>query len=217
MYIPELFEIKDKEILLDFIQKNSFALLISQKDGKLFATHLPFLLDKSAGTQGYLYGHMARANPHWKEIDGEVLVVFSGPHTYISPSWYEEIEVVPTWNYVAVHVYGKFHIINDESDLLKILENLINFYESSFPKPWSMAMAPSGYIHKLLKGIVGFKIEITHIEGKWKISQNQPIERQRKVIAALEKSGTENAVKIAELMKALDDPSTLKTSQRGSA
>jgi transcriptional regulator len=212
MYVPELFEMKDREVLLDFIQKNSFAILVSQKDGKLLATHLPLLLDKNIGPQGYLYGHMARANPHWKEIDGEVLVIFSGPHIYISPSWYEETEAVPTWNYITVHVYGNFHLINDRSDLLKILQNLINFYESSLPKPWNIAMAPSDYIHKLLKGIVGFKIEITRIEGKWKISQNQSVERQRKVIAALEKYGGENAIKIAELMKARDSYPTLETS-----
>jgi transcriptional regulator len=201
MYIPPSFNVNDKEIIFDFIQQNSFAILFSQKDNYPVATHLPLILGKDSGENGCLYGHMARANPHWKEIENEVLVVFSGPHTYISPSWYETDLAVPTWNYAAVHVYGTFHLIEDNRELIKILNDSVDYYESSFPNPWHLGNIDSNYIENLSKGIVGFKIEITRIEGKWKLSQNHPEERQKKVIKALETYENENSKKIAELMK----------------
>ena len=108
MYIPAAFVESDPTALHGFIEQHSFGLLVSQLDGQPFASHLPFLLDRAAGTQGTLIGHMARANPQWRQSDGQTaLVIFSGPHAYISPTWYEADQVVPTWNYAAVHAYGK--------------------------------------------------------------------------------------------------------------
>src|SRR5690242_3410175 len=117
MYVPKAYQMNDKEVVFDFIEKNSFGILISHSDITA-ATHLPFLVARN-GEEAYLYGHMARANPQWKAITGEVLVVFSGPQRYISPSWYAESEV-PTWDYVAVHVYGKLDIVTDNNEVLDI-------------------------------------------------------------------------------------------------
>jgi transcriptional regulator len=198
MYIPSAFEINDRAMIYDFMEKNSFSILFSQTKGTPFATHLPIILDRE---NDCLYGHMAKANPHWKDIEGEVLVVFNGPQTYISPSWYETNQAVPTWNYVAVHVYGKFELIEDGNELMKILKKSVSIYESSMPHPWDMQKVDSEFIDNLSKGIVGFKIKITKTEGKWKLSQNHSMERQQRVIKALECQGDDNSKQIAELMK----------------
>src|SRR5690554_5998653 len=131
MYIPSTFEVTDQEVLYKFMEEHSFAVLFSQLNNVPTATHLPLILDR---TEGCLYGHMAKANPHWQDIQNEVLVVFNGPHTYISPSLYETNQAVPTWNYTAVHVTGKFSIIAEQGDLLHILEQTTHVYESSMDK-----------------------------------------------------------------------------------
>src|SRR5262249_43344267 len=115
MYIPTSFVETDATKLFDFIQQHSFGLLVSASEGEPFATHLPFLVDRSSGTHGCVLSHMAKANPQWRQAAGKtVLVVFTGPHSYVSPTWYEADDVVPTWNYSAVHVYGTFHAFHDE-------------------------------------------------------------------------------------------------------
>lgn len=199
MYIPKTFAETEPEKLFDFIEANSFGILFSQQNGLPFASHLPFLLERSSTSTGWLVGHMAKANPHWHELVGEVLVVFLGPHAYISPAWYEEEKTVPTWNYVAVHVYGQVSVVDDGEQLLKIVEDTVKYYEQSRPAPW-MLDTTQEYIHKLLKGIVGFKIEITRLEGKWKLNQNHSSTRQEKVINALKQLPNENAQEIGRLM-----------------
>jgi len=199
MYIPKAFAETDTEKLFDFIEANSFGILFSQRNGQPFATHLPFLLERSSESTDWLRGHMARANPHWHDLEGEVLVVFPGPHAYISPAWYEEDQTVPTWNYVAVHVYGQISLIDDNEQLLKIVEDSVKFYEAARSAPWMLDTAQE-YIHKLLKGIVGFKIEITRLEGKWKLSQNHSVTRQERVVSALRQSLDQNSREIAQLM-----------------
>jgi transcriptional regulator len=200
MYIPPAFTEADPDKLFTFIEQHSFGIVFSQGDSKPIATHMPLLLDRNAGQKGMLLGHFARANPHWQDADGKnVLIVFSGPHAYISPSWYESENVVPTWNYVAVHVYGTFRIIQDESALTQIIRRYVDFYEASMPTPWTFD-AEGEFSKKLLKQIVGFHIEITSLEGKWKLNQNHPVERREKVIRALRESGDEQSRAIAELM-----------------
>jgi transcriptional regulator len=143
---------------------------------------------------------MARANPQWRQADGQtVLAMFTGPHAYISAGWYEAPDVVPTWNYAAVHVYGRFEAIHDTPSLLAIVRSFVEFYESANPEPWQLP--DDEFIERLTQSIVGFRIPIDRIEGKWKLSQNQPAERQEKVIAALERRGDENSRAIAELMR----------------
>jgi transcriptional regulator len=143
---------------------------------------------------------LARANPQWRHADGQrVLAVFSGPHAYVSPSWYEADEVVPTWNYVAVHAVGVLRAIHDRDDLLRIAQDSVAFFENGRPQPWTFD-ASTGYADRMLKGIVGFRIEIQTLEGKWKLSQNHPPERRTKVRKALRERGGEDA-DVARLME----------------
>jgi transcriptional regulator len=203
MYIPAAFAETDLPKLHDFIEHHSFGLLVSQVDGLPFATHLPFLLERTTGPHGTLVGHMARANPQWYEGVGQTaLAVFSGPHAYISPTWYEAEQVVPTWNYTAVHAYGQLQIIEDEEALLEIVQAMVQVYEQSMPRPW-LFDGTGTYGQRRLPHIVGFRMVIDKIEGKWKLNQNQPVERRHKVIQALQERSDENAQAIAALMQAM--------------
>lgn len=201
MYIPPAFLESDLPTLQAFIERHSFGLLVSLVDGSPFATHLPFLLDRTRGRSGALVGHVARANPQWQQCVGQqVLTVFSGPHAYISPSWYEAEQVVPTWNYVAVHAYGRVQLIEDADELLSIVRHSVETYERSMPRPRALGGSDS-FLEQLLKQIVGFRIEVERLEGKWKLNQNQPVERREKVARALAERGDENAAAIAALMR----------------
>lgn len=200
MYVPAAFAETDTARLHEFMRRHTFAVLTTNGGGGLMASHLPLLLDAGAGPCGHLLGHMARANPQWRDVRGDVLVIFSGPHAYVSPSWYEAGETVPTWNYVAVHVYGTFHVVGDRAGLLEILRRSVRTYELPRPVPW--AFDESGpHVEKLLKAIVGFRIEITRLEGKWKLGQNHPAQRRQKVIRALEAEPVEDSRHIADLMR----------------
>jgi len=203
MYIPAAFAEADLTKQHDFIEQNSFGLLVSQVDGLPFASHLPFLLERTTGPHGTLIGHMARANPQWQEAGGQTaLVVFSGPHAYISPTWYEAEQVVPTWNYAAVHIYGLVQIIEDEDALLDIVKKSVRVYEQALPRPWSFD-GSSTFVERLLTQIVGFRIEIERIEGKWKLNQNHSVERRKKVVRALRERGDENALAVAAMMQGM--------------
>lgn len=197
MYIPSNFQIKNEEIHSEIIEKNSFSTLFSQHNGVPFATHLPLMIDKG---KKCLYGHFARPNPQWKDIQYQnVLAIFHGPHCYISPSWYETNTAVPTWNYVSVHVYGQVEIIEAE-ELMNSLRDMVLKYEEP-NSPYKLDQVDPKFIEGMTKGIVGFKIKINKIEGKAKLSQNHPIERQELVIQRLEQSASEDDRKIASLMK----------------
>jgi transcriptional regulator len=201
MYVPAAFAETDLAALHDFIEQYSFGLLVSQAGGLPFASHLPFLLERDAGPCGALVGHMARANPQWHEAAGQsVLAVFSGPHAYVSPTWYEAEQVVPTWNYVAVHACGRVRVIEDEAALLDIVRRSVEVYERNMPRPWSFD-GSGAYLERRLAHIVGFRVEVERIEGKWKLNQNHPAERRRKVIRALTERGDENALAVAALMR----------------
>jgi transcriptional regulator len=168
-----------------------------------FATHLPFLLDRTAGPQGTVVGHLARANPQWREAAGQtILVIFSGPHAYISPTWYEAEQVVPTWNYAAVHAYGRAEIVEEQAALLDIVRRSVEVYERAMPRPWSFDPA-SPYMERLLGQIVGLRIEVERIEGKFKLNQNHPAERRQKVVRALAERANENAQAVAAMMRAM--------------
>jgi transcriptional regulator len=200
MYIPAAFQETDRDRLHDFIESYSFGLLVSTRDGEPFASHLPFLLERGAGPHGALVGHMARANPQWHGLDGRgALAVFSGPHTYVSPSWYEADGVVPTWNYVAVHAHGTFRLVDDAPTLAAIVRASVDTFERAMPVPWQLDTR-SDHFARLLKGIVGFRIEIDRLEGKWKLNQNHPAERREKVRRALEQSAGPGAREVARLM-----------------
>jgi transcriptional regulator len=201
MYIPDVFAVTDRQRLHDFIEQHSFGLLVSQEDDCPFASHLPFLLDRASGPNGTLIGHMARANPQWEQArEQTVLTIFAGPHAYISPTWYEADRVVPTWNYTAVHAYGRFEVIEEKETLLDIVRETVRFYEQAMPTPWTLT-GPETFLDRMLSQIVGFRIPLARIEGKWKLNQNHPAERRRKVVQALQEQGNENAQAVAALMQ----------------
>lgn len=200
MYIPKHTRIDDKHKIFEFINKNSFAILITRNDGILNATHVPILLDGANVSDILLFGHIAKANQQWKNIDKEVLVIFSGAHHYISSSWYETKQSVPTWNYLAVHAYGNIEIINEREEKINVLNKTVNYFESE-NSPYKIDDLKSSYFEGLLNGIVAFRIVVTKLEGKEKLSQNHPVERQIRVINQLEKSDDADAKTIANLMK----------------
>src|SRR5262245_23455970 len=202
MYIPSHFAETDQGRLHDFIEASSFGLLVSTPGGGPFANHLPFLLERDAGPHGTLVGHMARANPQWHGLDGQpVLAVFSGPHAYVSPSWYEAEHVVPTWNYVAVHAHGRFRLVDDPGAVKPILLASVATFERSMPTPWTPD-TDTDYFERMVRAVVGFRVEIERLEGKFKLSQNHPPERREKVIRALEQSASPDAQAVARLMAA---------------
>jgi transcriptional regulator len=199
MYIPKYFKINDENVIFNLLEENSFATLISQHNGESYASHLPFVLNKE---ERALYGHFARPNGQWKDIQNQqVLVIFQGPHCYISPSWYETKMAVPTWNYVAAHIYGEMEIVENDEEVFDALRKMVEKYEIP-NSSYQLDEVDSNYVEGLSKGIVGFKIKITRMEGKAKLSQNHPVERQKLVIQQLEKSLLENNRIIADLMKA---------------
>jgi transcriptional regulator len=198
MYIPKHFQLNDEEMIYDFIKEYSFATLFSQHNGEPYATHLPLTLNKG---ENALYGHFARPNEQWKDAENQqVLVVFQGPHCYISPSWYETSMAVPTWNYVSIHIYGRLEVIENQKIILDSLNDMVNKYEKP-DSSYNLNEIDSRFIEGMSKGIVAFKINITKIEAKAKLSQNHPVERQQLVIKQLENSSEQNNLQIASLMK----------------
>ena len=202
MYVPEAFRVDDLSRLHDFIEANSFGILASAGDAHtITATHLPFLLDRKAGEHGALIAHVARENCQWRSAaDQDVLAIFPGPHAYISPAWYESDNVVPTWNYVTVHAYGKLTLIDDDSEVLGVLADFVNHHERDRPQPWPFE-ANTAFARKLAQMVVAFRIEITRLEGKWKLNQNHTQERRDRVAARLSEQGDENSLAIAQLMQ----------------
>jgi transcriptional regulator len=209
MYTPASFKMSDVDELHGFMRMHSFAVLVTHGEGGMTASHLPLLLDADAGPHGTLLGHMARSNPQWRDVAGEALAVFTGPHVYISPTWYESPGTVPTWNYVAVHAYGPFKPVEDREGLHDILTRMVSVYERGMSEPWSYDVADPD-IDNMLKAIVGFRLEISRLEGKAKLNQNHTEERRRKVIRALEAQADEDSQTIAMLMTV-----TLKPSAHG--
>ena len=179
MYLPSAFRQDDLAELHAQLQANPFALLTSAGAAGVQASHLPLLLAPDEGEFGTLYGHFARANPHWRDLQGgaEALAVFSGPDAYISPGWYpakaEHGKVVPTWNYIAVHARGPVELIEEPERLLQIVSRLSDQHESGRERPWAVSDAPREYIDSMLRAIVGFALPIRRLEGKWKLGQNR--------------------------------------------
>ena len=178
MYRPAAFRQDDLTALHAQIESTGLALLTSNGPAGLQATHLPLLLAAEDGEFGTLYGHFARANPHWQALDGqEALAVFSGPDAYVHPGWYpgkaEHGRVVPTWNYIAVHAWGPVETFDEPARLLELLARLTARHEAGRPKPWSLNDAPTEYIERQLRAIVGFALPIRRLEGQWKLSQNR--------------------------------------------
>jgi transcriptional regulator len=201
MYIPAHFAQRDLAALHEAIERYSFATLVSGASAELTASHLPLLLDRSDSAQSTLLGHMARANSQWRDAaDQDVLAIFSGPHAYISPSWYESTQVVPTWNYVAVHAYGRLELMEDRREIQLLLARMVALYEAGQPQPWRLNEADE-FVDRMLKQIVAFRIPITRLEGKWKLNQNRPANQRQRVVNELSQRSDENSQAIAQLMR----------------
>lgn len=199
MYVPLAFAENRLPVLHDAIRATGLASLVTYGVSGLLATPLPLMLDAEAGPNGTLYGHLARANPQWRNADpaAEVLALFNGPNAYITPSWYETKretgKVVPTWNYVTVHAYGPVTWFEDAAGLLDIVTRLTVQHESPRPAPWAVDDAPAPFIASQLKGIVGFAMPITRLQGKWKMSQNRPAMDRAAVVEGLAAEGNTDA------------------------
>lgn len=194
MYTPTHFSVSDSARLAAFIDDNAFGTLVTVVDGRPEASHIPFLFDAE---RSVLRAHVAAGNPQAEQlaIVREVLVMFQGPHGYISPSWYEQSDV-PTWNYTTVHIYGRPEIVEDDAEVADIVDSLTRKYEARFAKPWQPT-----YDARLLKAIVGFRIHVTEMQGKFKLSQNRSAQDRANVIRELEASGRESDAALAQYMK----------------
>ena len=200
MYIPDIYKNKNKEEINKFIQENSFGILINQTNGKLWATHIPLELDTNKNGDSILFGHLSKENPQWEGFieNNEVLAVFSGPHSYISSSWYDH-ENVPTWNYIAVHVYGTIKIIDAEA-AIEVLKKQVDKYEQKSKNPVRIEDLSKKTMMQS-SGIVAFEIEITQIQATRKVSQTRDGKKYQNRIAELEKANTNDSIAIANEMK----------------
>ncbi len=213
MYLPAAFNEDRIDVMHAFMRETAFATLVTPTGATLIASHLPLLIDAAPEPFGKLRGHVARANPHWRALAerGESLAIFVGPQSYVSPNWYpskrEHGKVVPTWNYVAVHAYGTARTVEDRDWLRRLVEDLTGLHESGFAAPWRVGDAPPEFIEGMLKGIVGFEIELTRVEGKWKLSQNRPAADRDGTIAGLRQRSDPASLSVAAAMERLREPS----------
>jgi transcriptional regulator len=207
MYLPTQFEETDIAVLHGLLCAYPLATLVTLTGVRLNANHLPLELDPKPGPLGTLRGHVARANPVWRDLprDLEALAVFQGPQRYITPSWYrskkETGRVVPTWNYAVVHAYGPLRVIEDPSWLRRLVERLTGHNEASRAQPWKVSDAPEEFIESQLRAIVGIEMPITELSGKWKVSQNRSNADREGVVEGLEGLNDPEAAAMAELVR----------------
>jgi transcriptional regulator len=210
MYTPKAFEVTDLPLLHAAMKQSELATLVTITTNGLVATHLPLLLDETRGEYGTLTGHVSRANVQWRETDAnaEALIIFLGLDSYVSPNWYpakqETGRVVPTWNYAAIHAYGRITFIEDPEWLRAMVSDLTKKHEASFPAPWQVTDAPAVYIDSQLKAIVGFEFQIVRLEGKQKFNQNRSVEDRLGVIEGLRELEDGRKTQVAELMEGIE-------------
>ncbi len=179
MYLPSAFHDQDIQRLQQQMEDSRLAIVVTHGENGLLASHVPLLLDRSAGEFGAVRGHLARANPQWRDLENgsEAMVIFSGADAYISPNFYpskaEHGKAVPTWNFLAVHAYGTAEVFSDAERLRSLVSQLTDRHEASQQKPWAVDDAPADYLQSMLKAIVGFELPIARLEGKRKLSQNR--------------------------------------------
>ena len=211
MYLPELFRVEDVAQMHALMRARPFAALVSAGPSGLFASHLPTVL-KDEGRYGVIECHLARANPHCRDLaGGEALMIFQGAEGYITPNWYpskaEGGKVVPTWNFAAVHAYGRPEVVNDADWLRRHVTELTAQQERDQPRPWAPSDAPASFIDTMLRGIVGFRFAITRLEGKWKMSQNRTPQDREGVVNGLTLRDRGDDREIAELIARQRPPS----------
>jgi len=199
MYIPDIFKNENQEEIKDFLQKNSFGILVNQTNGKLWATHIPLELDTNKNGKQVLYGHISKENPQWESFadNNKILAIFSGSHSYISSSWYDH-ESVPTWNYIAVHIYGTIKIIEGEA-VIESLKKLVDKYEQNSENPVRVEDLSKKTMMQT-RGIIAFEIEIKEIQAKHKLSQNRDEKNYDNIITELKKTENPQAIEVANEM-----------------
>ena len=202
VYLPPTFTEARPPVLVAHIERHDFGQLVSRGAAGLTASHIPFLVEYH-GEELHLLGHLARPNPQVEDLghDEQVLAIFSGPHAYISPSWYAAGPAVPTWNYVDVHAYGTVRLVREADWLRSLLLRLSDRHEAGSSNPWRMRELPEPYLQGMLKGIVGLDIAVTRLEGKYKLSQNRPAVDRPRVIAELERREDADSRALAHLMR----------------
>jgi transcriptional regulator len=207
MYVPKHFEERDVGVLHQLVRTHPLGALVTLTQNGLDANHIPFLVQSDPAPYGTLHGHIARANPLWRDFSPNVqaLVIFQGPQTFISPSWYpskkETAKVVPTWNYVVVHAHGHLRVIDDPIWVRAHLEQLTNRHEAEHPVPWKVTDSPADYLEKMVGAIVGLEIPIAQLVGKWKVSQNRSARDREGVIEALIRENSGPAAEMARLVQ----------------
>lgn len=207
MYLPKVFAESRPELLHKAMRENGFATIVTAADGVPFASHVPVLVDGNPAAGALkIRGHFARANPHWKQLanGGPVLVIFHGPHSYVSPSWYADPQNVPTWNYAVVHAHGRAALLAP-ADLRILLTDLVDAHERETEQPWRLDSLPAEYVDRLLGAIVGFEIAVERLEGNMKLSQNRTADDQRRVRDRLAASTDPAARDVARWMELLTD------------
>lgn len=208
MYVPKPFAVDDPAALADFMAAHDFAILVTARGGTPLATHIPLLFEPGEGPHGTLYGHVARANPHWRSFDGttEALAIFHGPHAYVSPAWYPAAEAVPTWNYAVVHAYGRLQVMADAVEVRALLARLVARQEAGRAEPWSMDGLSERYVDGMVRGIVAFRLPVARVEGKAKLSQNHPLGNRDGAIAGLRATGRPEDAAVADMMEKAAPP-----------
>lgn len=205
MYLPKHFEETRVPVLHALIRAHPLGALVTHGPSGLEANHIPFEIDPEPAPFGTLRGHVARANPVWREGTGDALVIFQGPQTYVSPSWYPSKQdggkVVPTWNYAVVHAYGSLRTIDDRAWLRAFVEKLTDRHEAGRAEPWQVSDAPADYVDKLVSAIVGIEVPLARLVGKWKASQNRAAADRAGVAAGLEAEGGDAGHAMASLVR----------------
>ena len=200
MYIPKLYREEDREKILEFLKQNNFPALVTYDGEKPIATHLPVEVLENENGSLTILGHMSRANPQWRSFgEQEVLLIFQGAHTYISPRWYDHVNV-PTWNYMMVHVYGKVRLVEGE-ELHSLLSRLVKNHEE--PTAYSLEALPQDFVQKEMNGVVGFAVDVTRVDAGYKLSQNRNDGDHENIIRELEGRGDENSAAVAKSMRTM--------------
>jgi transcriptional regulator len=199
MYIPKLYREEDREKILEFLKQNNFPALVTYDGEKPIATHLPVEVIESEDGGWIILSHMSRANPQWKSFgEQEALLIFQGAHTYISPRWYDHVNV-PTWNYMMVHIYGKVRLIEGD-ELYLLLSRLVKNHEE--PEAYSLEHLPQDFVQKEMKGIVGIAVDVTRVDAGYKLSQNRNDTDHENIVRKLEERGDEQSAGVAKVMHA---------------
>ena len=201
MYNPQSFQVDDKDSLFRFMRRFDFATVVTRASAGLDVSHVPVVV-RADGPQVRIVGHLARANHHYKSMDGknEGVVVFQGPHSYVSPSWYTDSPAVPTWNYAVVHAHGVFRAIDDRLFCEEVVAALLAKYEAPREKPWERASVPPEYYDKLMRAVVGFEMVVERMDGKFKLGQNRSSEDQHGMLDGLQQDGSPEATGLYDFM-----------------